>query len=403
MKKEYFNLALKNLQNRKLRSLLTMLGIFIAIATIFILISLSIGLQDAVKEQFRLLGADKFFIQPRGQAGPPSSGAAAQLTLDDVETIRKIPGVKDLSYFLIGNAEVVFEKQKRFFPVVAYPLDGNKVFQEVESYKPEDGRDLEKGDRGEVLLGSQYKHNNVFKTPVKVNDKIKINDVEFKVKAILKTVGNPGDDRLVYMSYEDFKDLFKSEDRVDQIMVQISQGEDIKEISEKTEKRLISSRGLTKKTRDFNILTPEEVLSSFGAVLNILTGFLFSIATISLLVGGIGIANTMYTSVLERTKEIGIMKAIGAKNSDILIIFLIESGLLGLVGGVVGVLLGIGISKSIEFIAVHYLATTLLKASAPPYLIFGCLLFAFLIGAISGTLPAFQAAKIKITDALRYE
>jgi len=111
----------------------------------------------------------------------------------------------------------------------------------------------------------------------------------------------------------------------------------------------------------------------------------------------------MYTSVVERTKEIGVMKAIGAKNKDIMIIFLIESGLLGLVGAAIGVLLGFGISKTIEYIAVNSLNTTLLQAAAPAYLVVGCLVFGFLIGAISGTFPAWQASKTNVVDALRYE
>jgi putative ABC transport system permease protein len=144
-------------------------------------------------------------------------------------------------------------------------------------------------------------------------------------------------------------------------------------------------------------------LSSFDAILNIITVFLVGIAAISLLVGGIGIMNTMYTSVLERTKEIGTMKAVGAKNSDILWIFLFESGLIGFIGGFMGVLLGYGISKTVEIIAITTLNTTLLRAAVPAYLIFGCLGFAFLIGALSGTIPALMASKLKPVDALRYE
>ena len=162
-------------------------------------------------------------------------------------------------------------------------------------------------------------------------------------------------------------------------------------------------RHVNDKTIDFTILTPEELLNSFGAILTIITAFLISVAGISLIVGAIGIANTMYTSVLERTKEIGVMKAIGARNSDILLIFVIEAGLIGAVGGLIGVLIGIGFSKSVEYIAVHQLGTNLLKAALPWYLIFGCIFFSFLIGAVSGILPARQASRIKVVDAIRYE
>ena len=112
--------------------------------------------------------------------------------------------------------------------------------------------------------------------------------------------------------------------------------------------------------------------------------------------------NTMYTAVLERTREIGVMKAIGAKNSDVMLIFLIESGMLGLVGGLIGILIGIGISKTVEIIASKFIGG-LLKAYFPWYLIAGALIFSFLIGTISGVMPAMQASKMKPVDALRYE
>ena len=144
-------------------------------------------------------------------------------------------------------------------------------------------------------------------------------------------------------------------------------------------------------------------LRFLGTVLNIITAFLLGVAGISLLVGSIGIANTMYTSVLERTKEIGVMKAIGAKNSDVLYIFVIESGILGLVGGAIGIFFGIGVGKIIEYIAVNQLGINLLKVVFPWYLIVGCLLFAFVIGSLSGLLPARQGSKLKPADTLRHE
>ena len=124
---------------------------------------------------------------------------------------------------------------------------------------------------------------------------------------------------------------------------------------------------------------------------------------ISLLVGGIGIMNTMYTAVLERTKEIGVMKAIGARNSDILLLFLIESGFLGLAGGIIGIGIGAGISKTVEFVGQQMLGSPLLRASFPSWLIIGALVFAVSIGMASGLLPARQASSLQPVDALRYE
>ena len=147
--------------------------------------------------------------------------------------------------------------------------------------------------------------------------------------------------------------------------------------------------------------TAAELIKSFKTILDIVQGILIAIAAISLMVGGVGIMNTMYTSVLERTREIGIMKAIGAKNSQILTLFLIEAGLIGIVGGIIGIILGVGLSKIAVIIIGQALKTDLIQASFPLVLIVGSLLFSFLVGAASGILPAIQASKLKPVDALR--
>ena len=128
---------------------------------------------------------------------------------------------------------------------------------------------------------------------------------------------------------------------------------------------------------------------------------MYIIAGISLVVGGIGIMNTMYTSVVERTKEIGIMKSIGAKNSTIFTLFFIESGLLGAVGGIVGALIGAGIALLVAFIGSLALGSDLISAHISPYLIIGAVLFAFIVGSFFGSLPAIQASKLNPVDALR--
>jgi len=401
MIQDYAKLAWKNLSKRQLRSWLTIIGIIISIAIIFILISLSLGLRDAINEQFKILGADKLFIMPKGMVG--AGVGAVELTTKDADVIEKVPGVKDISYATIGNAQIEFDKQKKYFIVVGLPLDKIKLYTESTSLSIDEGKFLQKGETGKVALGYDYKYSNVFDKPIKTGDKILINGEEFKVSGIMAQIGNPSDDKNIYISLDDFKELFNSGDRIDQIIVQVDDEKNIQDISDRINKKLMKFRNIDEKTKDFYILTPEELLASFDTVLNIITAFLVGVAGISLLVGGIGIANTMYTSVLERTKEIGTMKAVGAKNSDILSIFLIESGFIGLVGGAIGIILGFGISKLIEFIAITQLNTTLLKAAAPFYLIAGCLVFSFLIGAVSGVWPARQASKLKPVDALRAE
>lgn len=403
MKLEYISLALRTLWKRKLRSSLTLLGVVIAVATLFVLVSISLGLQNAVSEQFRELGTDKFFIFPKGQPAGPGSGGAVMMTLADVEVIDKVAGVKDLSYAVAGNAKVEFMDNIRYTQVVGIPTERGDVFTESGAYKIDEGRYLKKGDRGVIALGYNFKGDSFFAKSVHAGDTIKINELEFKVKAIMSYRGNPGDDRLILMPLEDFQELFNSGERIDQVIVQAESTALVKEVAERVEKKLRSARRVNENTQDFTILTPEELLASFGTILTILTSFLLGVAGISLLVGAIGIATTMYTSVLERTRDIGVMKAVGARNRDVLSLFLIESALLGLIGGILGVLLGVIISKSIEYIATVQLSTTLLRAAFPPVFIVGCLVFASLVGALSGIWPAWRAFRLKAVDALRYE
>ncbi len=401
---DYFEIALRNRTRRRLRSWLTVLGIIISVTIIFILISLSVGLQGAIQEQFRQFGTDKFFIQPRGQLAGPGTGGAVELNQRDIDVIKKVSGVKDYTYWTAASAKIEFRDEIRYAMIAAVPLDHVDVYVETGFVTPDEGRFIKNGDSNVISIGYQYKYKNFFKTPVQSGDKIKINEKDFKVRGVLKSVGNPQDDKIIYMSDSDLRTLFPGiGDRIDQIAVQIDEGEDINLIAAQVEKKLRSSRNVNEKTQDFTILTPEELLATFGDILNLLTGFLLGVAAISLFVGAIGIANTMYTSVLERTNEIGVMKAIGAKNSDILTLFTIESGLLGLVGGAISVILGIAIAKLIEYIASSQLGASIFQVSFPWYLILGSLAFAFIIGSVSGILPAYQASKIRPVEALRYE
>jgi putative ABC transport system permease protein len=173
------------------------------------------------------------------------------------------------------------------------------------------------------------------------------------------------------------------------------------QVTENIKKSLRTSRKVDKGKEDFTVQTPESLLATLNSILMIIEAVLVGIAAISLLVGGIGIMNTMYTAVLERTKEIGIMKAVGATNREIMFLFLIESGLLGLIGGLIGVLLGFGISKSVEMVAFQVYESPLIQAEFSFWLLSGALMFAFLVGSFSGWFPARQAARLNPIEALR--
>ena len=173
-------------------------------------------------------------------------------------------------------------------------------------------------------------------------------------------------------------------------------------MAENIKEELRDSRDEDEGEETFSVQTFEQLLEQFNDILGIVSIVLIGIAAISIVVGGVGIMNTMYTSVLERTKEIGIMKAVGAKNSNIMTLFLIESGMIGLAGGMIGIGIGIGLSKIVEIVASEA-GFLPIKAYLGAPLLLGALAFSFIIGAASGTFPAMQASKMKPVDALRYE
>ena len=218
---------------------------------------------------------------------------------------------------------------------------------------------------------------------------------------ILKKSGNPQQDQALVIPEASFREVADIPTAFDMIPVKISSGEDLNIVTEKIKKDLRKSRDVEEGKEDFTVETPGDILATLTTILMIVQGVLIGIAAISLLVGGIGIMNTMYTAVLERTREIGIMKATGARREQIMLLFLVESGFLGIFGGIIGVLLGLGISKLVETIAFQVYGSYLIQASFDQLVIIGALLFAFFVGAFSGLFPARQAAKLKPVDALR--
>ena len=238
----------------------------------------------------------------------------------------------------------------------------------------------------------------MFDKEVRLKSKLEINGEEFRVVGIMKEIGNAQDDNSINIPLDAYRDAFNEPDHVDIIIAQAKEGVNIPETQKKLEREL-------KKARDdenYQVLTAEQIAQQINNILGVVQIVLIGIAAISLVVGGIGIMNSMYTSVLERTREIGIMKSIGAKNKNILTIFLIESGLLGLVGGLFGVAIGIGIGQIVTLAAKQGGYGFLKVPISPTIILFG-LGFAFIVGMASGTLPAVKASRLNPVDALRNE
>jgi len=404
MLKDYFFLAFGNLKHRGLRSWLTILGIFIGIAAVVSLISLGAGLREAITGQFGSIGVDILTIQNKGAGfGPPGSMVVEKLNDNDVKIIQNVNGVKLVITRLIRVVKVEFNEIANFKYIFDLPDDSEKLKMIYETFSMEtsSGRLIQEGDSGVVLIGSDFGANKEFEKNFVVGKKIKINGKEFEIMGVLKKMDSIQLNGMMIMPTKDLQNLLQIKNEYDLIVAQVEDKNKIKIVSEQVQEKLRRDRNENLGEETFTVQTPLQALSGVNTILNIINIIVVGIACISLFVGGVGIANTMYTSILERTKEIGVMKAIGAKNSDILWIFLIESGLLGLVGGIVGALIGILIAIGISNIANSFLGENLFRIQINYFLLFGAVLFSFVVGVLSGVLPAIQASKLKVVEALR--
>ncbi len=406
MIKDYFRMAVQNLSNRKMRSWLTMIGIFIGITAVVAIISLGQGLQVAINDQFAALGTNKIYVSPG--SGFLSGGATApKLTEKDRRTIERVPGVKDTLGFGYTSAKMTYKDQDNYALVMGITTqDGEEVWKDSWGDFLAAGRLIQKGDNSKAYLTYDYTlDKKVFPHRMQLYDNFYINNQSFQVVGFQKQVGNSGDDQTIYVTGDAFKRVFGTDlkDDYKQILIRVQDGADPALVADNVKKALRNERGVKEGEEDFTLQTAEQLMESFNSVLLIVQVVIIGIAAISLVIGGIGIMNTMYTAVVERTQEIGIMKAIGARNSDVLTIFLIESGMLGLVGGAIGVALGLGIAYAVQFLGGLYVGSPYLKAWWNWQLILGSLLFSFLAGALSGVAPAWQASKQKPVDSLRYE
>lgn len=402
---DYLQLAIVNLAHRKKRSYLTIIGILIGIAAVVALLSVGKGMEEAIVAQFERMGSNTITIMSMsgGISTPMMSLISSNpLTDKDVRVVERVDGVAyTTSWVVVPDTVMVKGEKIDTFIVGVDPRNLDEVIGES-GYNIIAGRRLEPGDKYRAGIGYDL-YAGIRVPKVQLYDKIEIKGHSFKVIGAVEKIGNPTDDKAVYIPLDVMRELYNLGDKVGMIYVKVEDGYDVEEVAERIRAALRKSRNEEEGLETFKVSTARDLLQVIGNVMNIVRAVLIGIASISLFVGGIGIMNTMYTATLERTREIGIMKAVGARKRDIMGIFLIESGLLGLLGGMAGIAVGLGIAKAVEIGAAHYYGIELIKASINPYMISGAALFSFVVGVISGLLPAKNAAELDPVEALRYE
>lgn len=398
---ESIKYSLKNLAMRKSRSFFTILSIFVGITTIFIFISFGWGLYDYIDDISKGSSADKVLVQARG-SGAPGMDDTFKLTDDDLEAVEKTKGIFEASGVYFKPAKITQAKTNKYVFLISY--DPKKPLI-MESYNIglSKGRLLESSDDGKVLLGYNYQFDNkVMPKAYKLNDKIEIQGIKLTIVGFMGSVGNPSDDSQAYVTNSYLKEIYPDDDLSYAMLVARADVSGLKDVVERVKKSLRKERNLEEGKEDFFVSSFEDLLASYMGALNIVILFVVFIALISVVVSAVNTANTMVTSVLERVKEIGIFKSIGAKNSEIFKIFLFESSFLGFIAGSIGVFLG-WIITYILSAWLEQLGWGFLSAHYSWSLFLGCILFATMTGAISGFVPAWQASKLRPVDALRYE
>lgn len=403
MIEDYFSLAFKNLKHRGARSWLTLLGIFIGVMAVVALISLGSGLKLAVSSQFGLSSTELITVQAGGlNFGPPGSYVVNPLTTSDLEAIRKISSVKQAIRRNLKSGKLEYNNHLIFGYASSVPdgIDRKFLYNQL-NIKTLDGRLLKDGDSGKVVLGYNFYIDKVgLEKPVEVGKKVLINNKSFEVIGIIDKQGSFIYDNIVLMNEKDMKELFNYGDVVDIIAVQSKDKDNLDKTKEDIEKVLRDRRDVEAGKEDFEVSTPESSLAQINKILNGVQIFIAIVASISILIGAIGIVNTMTTSVLERKREIGIMKAIGATNFQIFMQFFIEASLLGLIGGLIGALFGTLIGF-VGTMGINVWIGASVKPAISFALIFFSLLGSFILGGIAGILPALDAAKQNPVEAIR--
>lgn len=408
---ENFKIAIRALRANKLRSILTMLGIVIGVATVVALLAIGNGATASITNQIQNTGSNLLTISAgRQQAGFGGGGFSRQessLYYDDFELLENnlINNVSAIVATVQSSHTVKFEDESFSATIVGVMEDQKNV----NSLTVSNGRFITDRDNSAqssvVILGSSIAED-LFGNVSPIGKTISINGLSFQVVGILESKGSSfnSPDENIYVPIETgysklFSDTALNDGKktINNITVSVETSEAMDTVTAQIEYMLRRSHDLKpSEESDFNINNQTDTLETLNSVTQTLTIFLGAIAGISLLVGGIGIMNIMLVSVTERTKEIGLRKAVGATKNQILTQFLIETITLSLLGGVIGILLGVSIASI-------FTATGLITAVVTANSIFLAFFFSLLIGIFFGIYPAFQAASLHPMVALRYE
>ncbi|KAA3645470.1 MAG: ABC transporter permease [Chloroflexi bacterium] len=399
--------ALESLAGNKLRSALTILGIVIGVAAVIAMLAIGAGAENSVTGSIQGIGSNLLFVFSGGEEGVR---VVKPLTLGDAEAIADpfvVPSVVAVAPLLQGSGEVTYSGESALTTISGV----TPAYGPVRNYNVTEGEFINEshmlGRAAVVLIGPEVADKLFDRRSGLVGETVRIEGQPFRVLGVLEEKGGGfggSDDNqvIIPLSTAQARLLRRStQDRIDMIMVQAASAESVPQATEEISQVLRARHRTAVAEDDFTVLSQNDFLDAVSSILGVFTIFLGGIAAISLLVGGIGIMNIMLVSVIERTREIGLRKALGARKRDILIQFLAESMMLSLIGGIIGILLGWGISVAVQVIAAASDADIIPVIGIDAVLL--ATIFSTVVGLFFGLYPANRAASLEPVEALRYE
>jgi len=399
-------IAIKAIRRNKIRSGLTMLGVIIGVASVIAMIALGSGARASIDQQIQSQGTNVIFVssgsfgRPGGGAVRGGAGTVTTLTLDDAKAIAELPVVTRVSPMVRGRAQVIAADQNWNTSVEG----GNEDYLAIRNWSLASGENFTARDvlvAEKVCLLGDTVVRNIFPDQDPVDQVIRVKNLPFRVLGVLapKGQGQFGQDQddLIIAPYTTIQKKLLGITYIQQVYVSAASSDQVEQAAVQITRLMRQRHRITNPDEDdFTVRTVEEMAATRVQMANTMTGLLMSVASVSLLVGGIGIMNIMLVSVTERTREIGLRMAVGARTRDILRQFLAEAVSLSVVGGIMGIALGVLVSQVMTWRLGW--PTSITSAS-----ILVAFAFAGAVGIFFGYYPAHKAANLDPIDALRYE
>ncbi len=405
--------AASNFKHGKMRSILTMLGIVIGVASVIILMSIGQSAQDVILSQVQGIGSNLVIVLPggtiSGKMSAPSSVAGIvtkTLVQADVDALNREPSISQTVPMVKGQAPAVYGDNSLN---TAYAGVSANFFS-VLNFPTQEGRDFTQNDVDAMnhvaVIGSSLA-TTIFGNVDPLNQNMLLGNVEFRVVGVLSSKGGssfgPSQDNIAVIPITVAQNQLLDVNYLSEVVVQGNPAYNSNFVKGRVESVLEQNHGITDPNKDdFTIETQQDLLSLLGSITSIMTLFLAAIASISLVVGGIGIMNIMLVSVIERTREIGLRKAVGATDGDILQQFLIESVLITLLGGIIGIAVGAAFA-GLAYLILSNVLSTGWTFELPLTAVALAIVVSTATGLLFGIYPARQAARKSPIEALRYE